>query len=221
MKNKNVNNKQDENLKRNKNEIVFYKVGKQKLKSNRIFYILSIILYIVINIISWKNSEKILNLMNLDDSFRFYLVWKIVICALSSLIIWLMNRGIITLLGIIGRPADAKETEEIFEENGFVTEKSKQPPLVLAKRKDKTKEDSIEYEFYNRGITIDKWNFLDLENWLDGYISYLDYSKNTKKNTIIRITPTDKYKPFILTTENNHLIKKLRHGLIVGESGSR
>ena len=93
--------------------------------------------------------------------------------------------------------------------------------MVLAKRKDKTKEDSIEYEFYNRGITIDKWNFLDLENWLDGYISYLDYSKNTKKNTIIRITPTDKYKPFILTTENKNLIKKNRHGLIVGESGSR
>lgn len=221
MNEKKFNNKQDEILKRNKNEIVFYRVGKQRLKSNTIFYMLSIILYIVINIIAWKNSDKVLNLMNFDDSFRFYLELKIVICALASIIIWIINRGIITLLGIIGRPADAKATEEIFEENGFVTEKSKQPPLVLAKRKDKTKEDSIEYEFYNRGINIEKWNFLDLENWLDGYISYLDYSKNTKKNTIIRITPTDKYKPFILTTENNHLIKKLRHGLIVGESGSR
>lgn len=220
MNEKNVNNKKDETLKRNKNEIVFYRVGKQRLKSNRKFYILSIILYIVINIIVWKNSEKVLNLMDLDDSFRFYLVWKIMICTLSSLIIWIINRAIITLLGVIGRPADAKEVEETFEDNGFVTEKSKQPPLLLVKRKDKTKEDSIEYEFYNRGISIEKWNFLNLENWLDGYITYLDYAKNTKKNTIIRITPTEKYKPFILTTKNNKMVQKPKHTLLCGESGS-
>ena len=220
MNEKNLNHKKDEILKRNKNEIVFYRVGKQRLKSNRKFYILSMILYIVINIIVWKNSEKVLNLMDLDDSFRFYLVWKIMICTLSSLIIWIINRAIITLLGVIGRPADAKEVEEIFEDNGFVTEKSKQPPLLLVKRKDKTKEDSIEYEFYNRGISIEKWNFLNLENWLDGYITYLDYAKNTKKNTIIRITPTEKYKPFILTTKNNKMVKNPKHTLLCGESGS-
>ena len=115
MNEKNLNHKKDEILKRNKNEIVFYRVGKQRLKSNRKFYILSIILYIVINILVWKNSEKVLNLMDLDDSFRFYLVWKIMICTLSSLIIWIINRAIITLLGVIGRPADAKEVEEIFD----------------------------------------------------------------------------------------------------------
>ena len=38
MNEKNLNHKKDEILKRNKNEIVFYRVGKQRLKSNRKFY---------------------------------------------------------------------------------------------------------------------------------------------------------------------------------------
>lgn len=218
--NDNVENKtQDKNMQKGKNEQIFYRVGKQKLKSNKILNITSTILYINLIILAWLHSWKILNLVNYDSSFQFYWLVKIIVNAIGIIVVWVLHRGLIILLGMVGRPIDAEETEEILEDNGFVTQKG-DTPLLLEKHKDKTKEDSTEYVFYNRGISLDKWKFNDFENWLDGYITYLDYAKGTRKKTVIRITPTEKYEPFILTTKNNKMTQKPRHTLICGESGS-
>lgn len=219
MNKNNEDKTQDKNIQKGKNEKIFYRVGKQKLKRNKVLNIASTILYISLIILAWLHSWKILDLLQYDSSFQFYWVLKIIANVIGIIVVWVLHRGLIILLGMVGRPIDAEETEEILEDNGFIDKKGN-TPLLLEKHKDKTKEDSIEYVFYNRGISLDKWKFNDFENWLDGYITYLDYAKGTKKNTVIRITPTEKYKPFILTTENDKIAKEPRHGLIIGESGS-
>ena len=193
MNNKNINNKQNKTIKtikEGRNDKIYFTLGRQKLKNKLYIYIISIFIYLFINIKACANSGKILYFLGYE-TFRFYSELKIIVDALIILVLLVFRIGIITLLGRIGRPIDAKEIENTLEENNFVTSKTKQSPLLLLKRKDKTKEDSIEYEFYNRGISIDKWKFTDFENWLDGYITYLDYSKHMlmsiQKCTIFQI----------------------------------
>lgn len=92
--------------------------------------------------------------------------------------------------------------------------------MIIKSCKNKKRKHSIRYEFLTMGIDKEKWKIPELENWLDGYITYRDYSKLTKRIMIVEYTPTKYYKPFRLNTEIDLISKERRHILFVGETGS-
>ena len=211
-----MNENKNQNKSQSRNNIKITKLGLSKIFSN-VLLLLFMISYTSILILMFKFRNYIYILIPFDTSFKYFyiidMIINIIIYILLILCFWLP-------ILVIGKSGINKYDTD-FEEQGFINKKGFPPDRVSEKNNNKEIKHSKKLEFLANNIPLNTWkdNILKIEQALDLYINYIEYSKITKKHIIIKGVPTKYYKPAILTTKNNFLCESI-NGVFVGPTGS-
>lgn len=218
MNNNNQKIKQEttQNNNNKRNTLKLTRIGIEKIINNRWLLIIPTI-YMIIASICWKYRDYIYKIIPFDTNFKFFYIEDLMIKSVIGILLFLILWLIIVTIGTIG----TGKYDEDFEEQGFVNKKGLPPDRISEKNNSKEIEHSVKWDFLASNIPINTWkdNILKVEQVLDAYINYLEYSKLTKKHVIIKGVPTKYYKPAILTTRDNFLCDSF-NAVFVGPTGS-
>lgn len=199
-----------------RSELKLTKLGFIKIVANK-RYLFLLLICILAFILFWKYTFNIhnVNWVASVESENFYI--KKVVDVLLKVIPYFLIWFIIVQIG----KHDTGRYDNSFISQHFINYKKFPPDLIYKKRNTKEQRHSYIWYFMANDITLDYWkeNLSKVEQVLDIYSTYIEYSRFTKKIIIIKGVPTSKHEPIVLSLKSK-LLKDEKNGVIVGGTGS-
>ena len=191
-------------------------LGIAKINANK-GYLLLLLICILAFILFWKYTYNIHGLefiSYIEDRYNIVkTIVDIALFVLPFLIIWIV-------IIVIGKN-NAGIYDNGFIEQNFMNYTKNPPDLICKKRNSKEVKHSYKWLFLANNMTLEYWkdNYSKVEQVLDIYSNYIEYSDRTKKIIVVKGVPTSKHKPLLLNTKDK-LISNEKNCVIVGGTGS-